>query len=246
MRRIGFIKELWRYPVSSLAGELCQSLDTHEKGLAGDRQFGLFETATGSVAAPDKEPRWRPALLLTSRIDADGRTSIGFPDGAEIDIADHGLNARLSGHFGFEVSIGQYADQHPVKEHWLPVIGRSYAPSPLHLLTTSSIEALESNLASNEADRRRFRPSVLLQTEADSGFVENDWIGAILHIGSLRAIVIERTKRCGVTLAAQADLPEQPDVLRTILRSNHRCLGVYCDIIETGTLQLGQDVMIER
>ncbi|QCI99449.1 MOSC domain-containing protein [Agrobacterium larrymoorei] len=244
MKKIGHVKQLWRYPVSSLGGEACGSTFVDENGLSGDRQFGLFD-ADGILAAPEKDPRWRPALFLSSWIDEEGKTYIRFPDGAEFRVSDAELHDRLSAHFGFAVSVGQYADVTANLEPRLPVISRSYAASPLHLLTTGSLKMLEGQLASKEADARRFRPSLLLATEEEDGFIEDSWIGAILHIGNVRAIVIERTKRCGMTLIAQPDLPEQPDVLRTILRNNHRCLGIYCDIIDNGIVKVGSDVFIE-
>lgn len=245
MKKVGHIQELWRYPVSSTGGEMCNALSVEEGGLAGDRRFGLFDTATGAVATPEKDTRWRPALSLYSRIQKNGETLIRFPDGQEIPLDDHHISERLSAHFGFGVAPGKYADVAEEISPRLPVIGRAYKASPLHLLTSSSVGQIESRLVSQEADRRRFRPSLLLHTVPADDFPEDGWIGAILHIGSVRAIVIERTKRCGVTLIPQPDLPEQPEVLRTILRTNHRCLGVYCDVIDPGILRVGMDVSIE-
>jgi len=245
MDKVGHIQEIWRYPVSSTGGERCETVTLHERGIAGDRCFGLFETNSGAIATPEKEARWRPALLLSSRIDGAGKTWLRFPDGDELPVDDHHLSRRLSTHFGFAVSIGKYADTAEELEPRLPVIGRAYQASPLHLLSSASIEQIENRLTSGEADRRRFRPSILLEASITDPFPEDGWIGAILHIGNIRAIVIEKTKRCGMTLIAQPELPEQPDVLRTILRTNHRCLGIYCDVVETGTLHAGDDVFIE-
>lgn len=245
MNKVGHIQEIWRYPVSSTGGERCETVALHERGIAGDRCFGLFETSTGAIATPEKDARWRPALMLSSRIDGAGKTWLLFPDGDELPIDDHHLPRRLSAHFGFNVSIGKYADAAEELEQRLPVIGRAYQASPLHLLSSASVEQIRNRLTSGEADRRRFRPSILLQALVTEAFPEDDWIGAILHIGNIRAIVIEKTKRCGVTLVPQPELPEQPDVLRTILRTNHRCLGVYCDVVESGVLRTGTDVFIE-
>ena len=246
MDKVGHIQEIWRYPVSSTGGERCETVTLHEKGIVGDRCFGLFEASTGTIATPEKDARWRPALLLSSQLDEAGKAWMQFPDGDELPVDDHHLPERLSEHFGFGVSIGKYADAAEELEPRLPVIGRAYQASPLHLLSSASIEQIQNRLVSGEADRRRFRPSILLQASLTDGFPEDSWIGAILHIGNIRAIVIERTKRCGVTLIPQPELPEQPDVLRTILRTNHRCLGVYCDVMETGNLSVGSDVFIEN
>lgn len=245
MNKVGHIQEIWRYPVSSTGGERCETVTLHERGIAGDRCFGLFEASTGALATPEKDARWRPALLLSSRTVETGKTWLRFPDGDELTVDDQHLPARLSAHFGFGVSLGKYPDMAEELEPRLPVIGRAYQASPLHLLSVASIKQIEDRLASGEADRRRFRPSIFFGSSVSEAFPEDGWIGAILHIGNIRAIVIEKTKRCGMTLIPQPELPEQPDVLRTILRANHRCLGVYCDVVETGTLHAGDDVFIE-
>lgn len=65
MRQIGRVAEIWRYPVSSLGGEPLDTVAVSPGGLASDRRFGLFDRSNERAAAPEQEPRWRPALLLT-------------------------------------------------------------------------------------------------------------------------------------------------------------------------------------
>ncbi len=77
-------------------------------------------------------------------------------------------------------------------------------------------------------DARRFRPSVLIETEAGEGFMENDWmVSRGIKIGDADIRVTEASRRCGMTLFAQPGLSEEPDVLRGIMRHNKRNLGVY-------------------
>ena len=38
---------LWRYPVKSLQGERLETAEVTADGLAGDRRFAIFDTATG-------------------------------------------------------------------------------------------------------------------------------------------------------------------------------------------------------
>jgi uncharacterized protein YcbX len=67
------------------------------------------------------------------------------------------------------------------------------------------------------ADSRRFRPTVLLETAGKTDFVEMSWIGHRLQLGQAVIRAEEETKRCGMTLVAQPGLPENPEILRTIL-----------------------------
>ncbi|MCD7109289.1 MOSC domain-containing protein [Rhizobium sp. DKSPLA3] len=254
MKSVGRIAELWRYPVSSLGGEMMDHLDvaaagTGEDGatghagggVAGNRAFLLFDPDTREPAAPESRERWRKALHLVARLRADGMAEIGFPEGTWLaaDAAD--VEERLSQHFGFPVGL---AETRGTGRSW-PVIAPRYAASPLHLLTTASMTAIHASDPALVLDARRFRPDMLVDTEAASGFLENDWVGRKIVIGTLEITVTEGTKRCGMTLAAQPGLPEQPEVLRSILRGNRRNLGVYAEIVTPGRVSLGDEVWIE-
>ena len=88
------------------------------------------------------------------------------------------------------------------------------------------------------------RPTIFLLTDDPNGFVEDEWIGSTLHFATVKARIFERTKRCGMTLIAQPELDEDPEILRSILRQNGRHLGVYCDVLEPGTLTVGESVYL--
>lgn len=247
MTHIGEVLELWRYPVSSIGGERVDRLDLSGKGVEGDRRFGLFDPATGLLAAPEKEPRWRPALFLSGRGPASPGLlpEIGFPDGHWSPVDDPDLNARLSDHFGFATAIGSYAGDTDGSGRPLPLLLNRYQPSALHLLTTSSLQHLAQIAGLDEADRRRFRPTLLIATEECGTFRESGWIGRALRVGEIGAHVVEGAKRCGMTLAAQPGLAEQPEILRNILRHNKRTLGVYCNITRLGSIKTGDSVDLD-
>ena len=248
MTEVGEVLELWRYPVSSLGGERVDSIEVSAAGIDGDRRFALIDPETGLPASPERDPRWRPALFLSSRSATTDTVSplpeIQFPDGLALRLNDQSLPERLADHFGFAVSIGRYHDSEDDTSMFRTVVNR-YVPSALHLLTTASLENLASVADIAEADRRRFRPSLLVACPERGVFLENDWIGQRLQVGSVRANVVEGAKRCGMTLVAQPGLVEQPEILRNILRHNKRTLGVYCDITWTGTINVGDTVHIE-
>ena len=61
MRKIGEVREIWRYPVSSLRGERLETASLVATGVDGDRIVGLFDADTLTVANPDSEKRWRVA-----------------------------------------------------------------------------------------------------------------------------------------------------------------------------------------
>ena len=55
--QIGQVAKLWRYPVSSLAGESLSAMRVSADGAKGDRLFGIVEKATGAIARPDQSRR---------------------------------------------------------------------------------------------------------------------------------------------------------------------------------------------
>lgn len=99
-------------------------------------------------------------------------------------------------------------------------------------------------LGEKTMDSRRFRPTVLLKTSGNTEFAETPWIGCRLQMAQAVIKVNEETKRCGVTLVAQPGLPENPEILRTLLRQNRRNLGIYCTVDVPGLINVG-DAAIE-
>lgn len=244
MQEIGRVAEVWRYPVSSLAGEMLPVVDVSPTGIGGDRRFGLFERATGRPAAPEQEPKWRPALQLSAICKDGAFPQIGFPDGGVFSLNEPSLQARLSAYFGFEVEVAAHAGPAGGADWLFPIIPSRYIPAPLHLVTTSSLEHLAQLSGLDGVDRRRCRPSVLIESN-EKGFIENDWIGQKLIIGSIPVSVGERTRRCGMTLVAQPGIEEEPNVLRGIIRHNGRSLGVYAQPLRAGAIAVGDRVYAE-
>lgn len=241
MRKIGRVREVWRYPVSSLGGETLASITVSPEGIAGDRRFALFDPETGLAAAPEKETRWRPALFITASQLPSGLPELRFADGAEHALDDGALPDRLAEHFGFPVAVGLVGSG----DYRFPVVSNRYKPAPLHLVTTASTEALAAITGLAPLDARRFRPSVLIETEGGEGFIENEWVDHTVRIGDADIRVTEASRRCGMTLVAQPGMAEEPDVLRGIMRHNKRNLGVYATPTEGVTISVGDAVYAE-
>lgn len=241
MRKIGRVREVWRYPVSTLGGEALASITVSPDGIEGDRRFALFDPDTGLAAAPEKETRWRPALFITASQPPTGLPVLRFADGAEHALDDSALPDRLAEHFGFPAAIGLVGSG----DYRFPVVSNRYASAPLHFVTTASVSALAAVTGLPPLDARRFRPSVLIETEDDEGFIENDWVGHMVRIGEADIRVTEASRRCGMTLVAQPGMAEEPDVLRGIMRHNKRNLGVYATPAAPVTLSVGDPVYAE-
>jgi hypothetical protein len=48
-----------------------------------------------------------------------------------------------------------------------------------------------------------------------------------------------------MTIIAQADVPEDAEVLRTIVRTRQRCFGVYANVGSEGAISVGDTISVE-
>jgi len=71
----GKVAELWRYPVSSMAGEQLAVARVEPGGIAGDRIWGVLDEATGRIASPGREKHFIGVPRAHARI-ADGGVAV--------------------------------------------------------------------------------------------------------------------------------------------------------------------------
>ena len=242
MDLVGRVAEIWRYPVSSVGGERITRAELSAVGMEGDRQYGLIDTETGKPAAPERDHRWRKALHLEARSAEGDLPAIFFPNGQSCGLGEPKLNRLLSDYFGFAAGIAAYAHTGRVD---LPLTHYRHQHFPAHLLTKTSLRHLAMLGNVETVDSRRFRPTFLIDLDTGNGFIEHEWIGRHLKLGSTNLIAQEETKRCGMTFISQPGVDEDPEVLRNILRHNKRNLGIYCSIEDPGTVQVGDEFFIE-
>ncbi|MEJ2564878.1 MAG: MOSC N-terminal beta barrel domain-containing protein [Gammaproteobacteria bacterium] len=99
MRKVGTIKEIWRYPVKGMAGERVERCDLGKKGLAGDRIWALRDTARQEI----QSCKFRPELLLCSArcrggdaTGVDDQVDVVFPDGEVLGSNNPAIHAKVS------------------------------------------------------------------------------------------------------------------------------------------------------
>jgi uncharacterized protein YcbX len=124
---------------------------------------------------------------------------------------------------------------------------------PVSVMTTSTLARFSELAPKSRFDERRFRMNVIIKTH-QPGFVENDWVGLELAIGgSVRLNVAQLDARCVMTTLAQEELPQDTEVLRTLVRHNrvqrpgvgrYPCAGAYAVVANQGTVHVGDSVLI--
>jgi uncharacterized protein YcbX len=124
--------------------------------------------------------------------------------------------------------------------------GTYFDAYPIHIVTDRSLETLAALAPGSEFDVRRFRPNVVVALEGDveGEFPEQTWLGRKLRAGDIELEVTASCPRCVMVTRDFDDLPEDPRVLRTIVRHADQNIGVYANVVRTGTLETGAAVTL--
>ena len=132
-------------------------------------------------------------------------------------------------------------------------VGAFFDLFPVSVLTTSTLERLGRLRPESRFDERRFRMNLIVDADG-AGFVENEWVGRALAIGgAARVRVALPDPRCVMPTLAQDELPQDTEVLRTLVRHNRLqigdagrfpCAGVYAVVEAPGTMRTGDRVTL--
>jgi uncharacterized protein YcbX len=232
------VAELWRFPVKSLQGEQVSSSELGPQGLAGDRQFAIFDVDTGFGLTA----RRMPALLFgAARLREDGSPEIALPDGSVAD-DDDALSAWLGRpvvlRSAAEEVTRRYenlADFEDEAGRWQPFDGSSGAFQDAEGAAVSML----SSTTYGGWDRRRFRANVLLDGDGEDGLV-----GHRVRIGDAVLDVGLRIERCVmVTRPQPGGIERDLDVLRTIHRRRDGCLAVGATVARPGRVTVGDTLV---
>jgi uncharacterized protein YcbX len=267
---IGSVLSVWRYPVKSMLGEEVNSTLVTERGLLGDRAYALIDRATGKVASSKNPRRWptlfkyKAALMdLPDMRERVPPVMITLPNGTRVSSEQTDVDRVLSYALDREVSLrSQVPERAELEQYWPDVDNLAHreavtaeAMPPdgffdgevIHLLTTATLDQLHSLYPAGSFDPLRFRPNlVVAPAHAESGFVEDSWIGRTIAIGEqVRLHVLRPTGRCVMTTLAQGDLPKDLGILRTAVQANQAKVGVYVTVVRGGVIRRDDPVTIE-
>jgi uncharacterized protein len=283
---VGSIVALWRYPVKSMQGEELSGAPITERGILGDRAYTILDKATGHIASAKHPRKWGNLLACRATFVEPPRLGaplppvwIGLSDGTVIQSAQSDVDQILSHVLGRDVTLITAAPTAPTREANRTPIDSSEAEeiirqeeiaiaapagtffdyAPLHLLTTATIDRLRAAYPAGDFEPRRFRPNIVVAPSEDArGFVENAWLGQTLEIGpGIQLRMIDPCPRCVVTTLAQANMPRDPGILRTIGQLNAvtsvtlapgvimpAVVGVYASVHCGGMLRHGDAVRL--
>ncbi|HKD21018.1 MAG TPA: MOSC domain-containing protein [Rhizomicrobium sp.] len=237
--RVGYVQDLVRYPVKSMAGVTANAAHLGWHGLDGDRRFAFRRVGVNN-GFPWLSASRLPDLLLHTPMGFDDTakdpapTHIRTPEGMSLALGSTELDSHMSKKLGSPVEL-------------MKLRQGIFDETPVSVITPATISAIARE-AGRDLDTRRFRPNIVIATDAPQPFVEDDWIGGRLVFGSeTDGAVVQitlRDLRC-VMIDFDPDTAERnPRVMQAVVRLNDNNAGAYGTVARTGVLRVGQPVSL--
>jgi len=243
---LGRISAIFRYPVKSMAGESLDVARLGWHGIEGDRRFA-FRRLTDQSAFPWLSASKLPQLLLYKPFGLDSNspeslpTHVRTPDGKEYALRSSELREEISSRYGSEVEL-------------MNLKAGIFDESPISIISLGTVHSIarESGRGADLCDLRRFRPNLVIETDSAEPFAEDRWVGRTLMFGDgnsgsvpMPSIgVTLRDERC-VMVNLDPDTAERDsEVMKTVVRLNQNCAGVYATVVKAGELRVGQVVTL--
>lgn len=224
---LGTVTMCVRYPVKSMLGEEVDRLVLGWGGVQSDRRWALRteRNKIGSGKTNNRFDRLARLFEMSAWLDSDGMAVVRLPGGRTVSVSDPAVHSALSSVVGQPVTV--------IEPHDAVRLG----VAPVHLVTTASLRWWAAQVPGTQVDWRRARPNLVLDVAGDDR-VEDDWVGVRFVVGSATLQVIQRTERCVMVGAEQAELPADLRLLKTLAPMD-LTLGVYAVVIQPGECRVG-------
>ena len=236
---LGYVHEVVRYPVKSMAGIPTHSAFLGWHGLKGDRRFA-FRRVNDKGGFPWLSASRLHELILYQPLgfanDAEdpAPTHVRTPEGLELELESAALRDSVAEKSGQPVELMKFRNG----------IFDDATVSVINLATISGI-ARETG---RDLDTRRFRPNIVLQTEASEAFLEDAWVGGRLVFGDHDAgpivSITTRDERCVMINLDPDSAAADAQIMKTVVRLNDNFAGVYGTVVRTGEIKVGQAVTL--
>jgi len=206
------LREIWRYPVKSMAGERLAAAELRTDGIAGDRVVHAWEERDRLVTA-----RSRPGLLAhRATLAADGQPLVdGLP------WTDPEVTRRVEAAAGRGVRLRRFEGD------------QRFDVRPLLVATDGALEAFGR-------DHRRLRPNLVISGVA--GLAERGWEGRALRVGGAVVGLADLRGRCVMTTWDPDTQAQDAGVLRDIVRRFDGRLCLNAAVLRPGRVVEGDEV----
>lgn len=207
-----YVKEIWRYPVKSMAGERLDRVEVTALGIDRDRQVLVLNPYGRVVTA-----RSHRALLGHK----------GTIDSAGV--------VRVDGQLWTEPSV-----LHAVRKIAGPTVQLIHNETADRFDVLPLLVATDGAIAAFGRDGRRLRPNLVIGDV--EGLQERQWPGHKLRIGDVIINVDSLRQRCVMTTFDPDTLAQDSTVLKDIVKRFGGELALNCAVEQGGVIELQQKV----
>jgi len=206
------VKELWRYPVKSAAGEQLSEELLDNLGIRGDRLVVVHRGGQKIVTS-----RTHPKLLaLKGSCDAGGTPRInGFAWNSTEALAlvqqAAGMTAELA-----------------------------YLEGPERFDVLPLLVATDAAVAHMNIDRRRLRPNIVIG--GVEGLAERSWPGSKIRIGTAVILAAQLRARCVMTTWDPDTQAQDISILKRIVQELDGMMSLDCAVVSGGRVHVGDEV----
>jgi uncharacterized protein YcbX len=231
---VGTVRALYRYPVKSMAGQALREVSLGWHGVEGDRRFAFVRESDVS-AFPWLTASKLHSLILYQPLAGNGGdepTHVLTPGRETLELRSDELRRELSEKHGMDVKLMQLKNG-------------IFDDAPLSLITTGTIDGVATG-AARALDARRFRPNIVVETKSGEAFAEDAWIGKVVRFEDRAAMHVEMSDvRCSMINLEPDTAAVQPEVLKSAVRLNRNCAGIYGSTYVRGEVRVGDAVWVE-
>lgn len=231
---VGYLVNIYRYPVKSMAAETLTTAEVSWHGVVGDRRWAFIrDEAQNSgfswltIREKNNMTHYFPSFSDAANPNK-SKTLVKTPSGNKFEITDKKLAHEL----------------YPQGTRAIKQDRGVFDAFPLSLITTQTINSLGNSIDS-KLSSERFRPNFLVTAIDDSPYPEDNWIGKTIRIGNIRMRIDQRDGRCVVTTIDPVTSQKNPEVLKNIYAKREGCLGVYGSTVTPGVVAIKDKVYIE-
>ena len=246
------VQSLYRYPIKGLSPEKIPSVVVRKgEVFPGDRQYA-FARSSGlfDPDCPAYLPKTNFLMLqrdenlaaLVTRFNPDTKTlSIKHMGG----LFESDLSTKV-GRQAAEEFLANYLGAGSKGAPHLEVCpGHTFSDLGAKVVSLVNLESIRhlSRLVGADLDPLRFRANIYFNDF--EAWHELDLVGRVIKVGSARLEIVKKTQRCAainVNLTTAVRDQNLPKILMT--NYGHTNLGIYARVVDSGTIEPGDEMMI--
>ena len=249
------IDQIIRYPIKGFYGQNLQQAKMSQRGMAGDRRFGIYHPSRVKNRSP---AGWSPKVNFLQMVFEAflGIYETSFDDAGEVftltvegetygpyDLTSEQDRAALTAQIR---TFGHLEDEGPLEvvEGLEQNLTDRKVPC-ITLCNPASLADLEEKLG-RDLGRERFRMNAWF-TGLDA-WAEHDLVGKTLRLGTLEIEVLEPVDRCRAVNLTPGTSAWNPDDINVHMKRHygHNNLGLLCSCVTPGTFKIGDSISILR